>query len=143
MFNVYHILDANSHLQYVQSCIEIKGFSKALFNKKLAMNSVLDYMLHNQDLMLWDQCRVKWLRDGVKNYNLFHSLLLVRRTIKPMSSLFMVNSDLSMDSEVINNMILLYSEFYFRMLLKRFLIFLWSQKSFLNWFLRMKMVFLL
>lgn len=72
------------------------GSQRLIFKRKIKAHDTLDSLLWNQELMLCDKARVKWLKDGNCYSNFSHSLLQSRKTNEPLTSLYtngMVNTD--------------------------------------------------
>lgn len=72
-------MDAEVNLKEVQNKISIFGLSEGLFHEKLAAYEVLDGLLQNQKLLLWDKCKMRWLYEGDMNAFFFNSMLPARK----------------------------------------------------------------
>ena len=86
-----NISKAKDHLQHIQLRISNEGFSDDLFAEEVTAHSTLDDLLKQQEMMLKDKSRVKWLTDGDRNTEFFHTYLCVRKSQRSISSMKISN----------------------------------------------------
>lgn len=65
------IAEARSHLQKVHNRMADVGFSKVIFEEELKAHEILDGLIWNHELMLHDEARIQWLKDGNCNSSFF------------------------------------------------------------------------
>ncbi|KAK2647816.1 hypothetical protein Ddye_015305 [Dipteronia dyeriana] len=82
-----NVTKANEKMMLILGRIGSEGFSDDLFRLETAALADLDSALKQQEIFLKEKSRVRWLAEGDRNSNFFHSLLKRRRGNKTLSSI--------------------------------------------------------